>query len=46
MAFSPKSLQIWVDSREIHAFIPTATYPPFTKGTIAVPPPTPYLRAH
>ena len=33
MAFSPENLKIWVDSREIHAFIQTATYPPFTKGT-------------
>ena len=34
MAFSPENLKIWVNSREIHAFIQTATYPPFTKGTI------------
>ena len=33
MAFSPENLKIWVNSREIHAFIQTATYPPFTKGT-------------
>ena len=33
MAFSPENLKIWVDSCEIHAFIQTATYPPFTKGT-------------
>ena len=33
MAFSPESLKIWVDSREIHAFIQTPTYSPFTKGT-------------
>ena len=33
MAFSPENLKIWVNSREIHAFIETATYPPFTKGT-------------
>ena len=30
---SPRNLKIWVDSREIHAFIQTATYPPFTKST-------------
>ena len=33
MAFYPENLKIWVNSREIHAFIQTATYPPFTKGT-------------
>ena len=33
MAFPPENLKIWVNSREIHAFIQTATYPPFTKGT-------------
>ena len=33
MAFSPENLKIWVNSREIHAFIPTAIYPRFTKGT-------------
>ena len=33
MAFSPKNLKIWVNSREIHAIIQTATEPPFTKGT-------------
>ena len=33
MAFSPENLKIWVNSREIHAFIQTATYPLFTKGT-------------
>ena len=33
MAFSPENLKIRVNSREIHAFIQTATYPPFTKGT-------------
>ena len=33
MAFSPENLKIWVNSREIHAFIQTATYPRFTKGT-------------
>ena len=32
MAFSPENFKIWVNSREIHAFIQTATYPPFTKG--------------
>ena len=31
--FPSKNLIIWVNSREIHAFIQTATYPPFTKGT-------------
>ena len=36
MAFSPENLKIWVNSREIHAFIQTATYPPFTKGTALV----------
>ena len=36
MAFPPENLKIWVNSREIHAFIPTATYPPFTKGTSCV----------
>ena len=35
MAFSPENLKIWVNSREIHAFIQTATYPPFTKGTVS-----------
>ena len=35
--FPPKNLKIWVNSREIRAFIQTATYPPFTKGT-QVPP--------
>ena len=30
MAFSPENLKIWVNSREIRAFIQTATYPPFT----------------
>ena len=33
MAFPPENLKIWVNSREIHAFIQTATYPLFTKGT-------------
>ena len=33
MAFSPENLKILVNSREIHAFIQTATYPLFTKGT-------------
>ena len=33
MAFSPENLKIVVNSREIHAFIQTATYPPFMKGT-------------
>ena len=33
IAFSPENLKIRVNSREIHAFIQTATYPPFTKGT-------------
>ena len=33
MAFPPENLKIWVNSREIHAFIQTATYPPFTKDT-------------
>ena len=36
MAFSPENLKIWVNSRDIHAFIQTATYPPFTKGTKVV----------
>ena len=36
MAFPPETLEIWVDSREIHAFIQTATYLPFTKGTLSV----------
>ena len=35
MAFPPENLKIWVNSREIHAFIQTATNPLFTKGTIA-----------
>ena len=35
MAFPPENLKIWVNSREIRAFIQTATYPPFTKGTMA-----------
>ena len=39
MAFSPKNLKIWVDSREIHAIIQTATSPPFTKGTWFLPGP-------
>ena len=30
MAFPPENLKIWVHSCEIHAFIQTATYPPFT----------------
>ena len=34
MVFSPENLKIWLNSREIHAFIQTATYPPFTKGTV------------
>ena len=34
MAFSPKNLKIWVNSREIHAIIQTATKRPFTKGTL------------
>ena len=34
MAFSPENLKILVNSREIHAFIQTATYPLFTKGTM------------
>ena len=38
MAFSPENLKIWVNSREIHAFIQTATYPLFTKGTRLPPP--------
>ena len=33
MAFSPENLKILVNSREIHAFIQTATYSLFTKGT-------------
>ena len=33
MAFYPENLKIWVNSREIYAFIQTATYPPFMKGT-------------
>ena len=33
MVFSPENLKFWLNSREIHAFIQTATYPPFTKGT-------------
>ena len=33
MAFSTENLKILVTSREIHAFIQTATYPLFTKGT-------------
>ena len=37
MAFSPENLKIWVNSREIHAFIQTATYPPFTKGCKYIP---------
>ena len=37
MAFSPENLKIWVNSREIHAFIQAATYPPFTKGTYLPP---------
>ena len=36
MAFSPENLKFWVNSREIHAFIQTATYPPFTKGTYTI----------
>ena len=31
MVFSPENLKILVNSREIHAFIQTATYPLFTK---------------
>ena len=34
MAFSPENLKSWVESREFHAFIQTATYPPFTKGIL------------
>ena len=30
MAFPPENLKFWVESREIHACIQTATYPPFT----------------
>ena len=33
MAFSPEYIKAGVNSRETHAFIQTATYPPFTKGT-------------
>ena len=33
LGFPPENLKIWVNSREIHAFIQTANYPPFTKGT-------------
>ena len=33
MVFSPENLKIRLNSREIHAFIQTATYPPFPKGT-------------
>ena len=36
MAFSPGNLNIWVGPRAIHAFIQTATYPPFTKGTTRI----------
>ena len=41
MAFSPKNLKIWVNSREIHAIIQTATSRPFTKGTFALVDPGP-----
>ena len=34
MAFSPKTLNIWVNGREIHAFIQTAAYPSFKKGGV------------
>ena len=34
MAFSPETLKCWVDSREYSRPIQTATYPPFTNGTI------------
>ena len=33
MAFPPKNLKNWVDSREYSRPIKPATYPPFTKGT-------------
>ena len=33
MVFPRQKSKFWVDSREIHAFIQTATYPTFTKGT-------------
>ena len=36
MAFSPENLKILVNSREIHAFIQTATYPLFTKFNTTV----------
>ena len=39
MAFSPKNLEISADSREYLRPIPSATYPPFTKGTHYPPPP-------
>ena len=44
MAFSPENLKIWVNSREIHAFIPMATYPLFMKGTDRLAPAADYFR--
>ena len=36
MAFSSENLEIWVDSRKYSRPIQTATYPPFTKGTMSL----------